>query len=223
MDLSEEFERRLLEQNIQTAQVLGSAIAMRDHDTGAHNLRVALYAGALGEALGLDQLTMRALIAGAFLHDIGKIGIPDSVLLKPGPLSAEERKVMCTHCDLGARLLDQLPAFHDAVPVVRHHHERYDGSGYPDALAGQDIPLTARTFAIVDVFDALTTARPYKQGIEVGRVLEIMEPELGRHFDPKIARAFLGLAPQAYQRFGHQREETLTPALMDLRLRHFGV
>jgi HD-GYP domain-containing protein (c-di-GMP phosphodiesterase class II) len=219
----EEYERRLLEQNIQTAQVLGGAIAMRDHDTGSHNLRVALYAGALGEAMELSQQSMRALIAGAFLHDIGKIGIPDRVLLKEGPLSAEEKGVMRCHCQLGTSLLDQLPAFHDAIPVVRHHHERYDGSGYPDALAGENIPLIARAFAVVDVFDALMSARPYKQGFELATALEIIGTELGAHFDPKVGTAFLRLAPRVFQQFGGQPEEVLFPALAKLRLRHFGV
>lgn len=223
MDPTEECERRLLEQNIQTAQVLGSAIAMRDHDTGAHNLRVALYAGALGEALGLDRQAMRNLLAGAFLHDIGKIAIPDRVLLKPGPLSAEEQEVMRRHCELGAQLLEQLPAFHGAVPVVRHHHERFDGNGYPDALAGEDIPLIARMFAIVDVFDALTSARPYKQEFELGKSLEIIRAAMGTHFDPNVGHAFLGLAPQVFQRLGGQPEESLLPELVELRLRHFGV
>ena len=223
MTTREEFERRLLEQNIQTAQVLGSAIAMRDHDTGAHNLRVALYAGALGEALGLDQPSIRNLVAGAFLHDIGKIAIPDRVLLKPGPLSIEERETMQRHCELGARLLEQLPAFHDAIPVVRHHHERFDGSGYPDALAGDEIPLIARAFAITDVFDALTSVRPYKHGFELGKALEITEAELGKHFDPDLGQTFLGLAPQFFQQFGGRSEEALSPILADLRMRHFGV
>lgn len=218
-----ELDRRLLEQNIQTAQVLGSAIAMRDHDTGEHNLRVALYAGALGEALGLDQQILRDLIAGAFLHDIGKIAIPDSVLLKPGLLSAEEQKVMRRHCELGAQLLEQLPAFHNAIPVVRHHHERFDGTGYPDALAGNGIPLIARAFAITDVFDALTSVRPYKRGFEADKALQIMEAELGKHFDPPLGRTFLGLAPQLFRQFGGQSEEALAPMLAALRMRHFGV
>jgi putative nucleotidyltransferase with HDIG domain len=117
-----EFERRLLEQNIQTAQVLGTAITMRDHGTGAHNLRVALYAGALGEELGFDQGTLRNLIAGAFLHDIGKIAIPDRILLKAGKLSDDEAQVMREHCGYGAQLIEELPAFRGAIPVVRHHH-----------------------------------------------------------------------------------------------------
>jgi putative nucleotidyltransferase with HDIG domain len=219
----DDFERRLLEQNIQTAQVLGGAIALRDHDTGAHNLRVALYAATLGEALALDQDAMRNLLAGAFLHDIGKIAIPDGVLLKPGPLSADEQAVMRRHSELGAQLLGQLPAFQGAIAVVRHHHERYDGGGYPDALAGEDIPLIARVFSIVDVFDALTSVRPYKRGFDLIKALGIIEAGLGSHFDPGPGRLFVDLAPAAFKRFGDLPEDALAPALNDFRLRYFGV
>jgi putative nucleotidyltransferase with HDIG domain len=219
----DEFERRLLEQNIHTAQVLGTAIAMRDHGTGAHNHRVALYAGALGEAVGLDPQSMRDLIAGAFLHDIGKIAIPDGVLLKAGALSAEERAVMQDHNVLGAQLLDELPAFRGAIPVVRHHHERYDGSGYPDHLAGADIPMTARAFAVVDVFDALVSARPYKQAFSLEKALEDLEAGIGTHFDPGFALSFIRLAPLSYRQFASLSEDALKPYVVGLRQRHFGV
>jgi len=219
----DEFERRLLEQNIHTAQVLGTAIAMRDHGTGAHNHRVALYAGALGEAVGLDPQSMRDLIAGAFLHDIGKIAIPDGVLLKAGALSAEERTVMQGHSVLGAQLLDELPAFRGAIPVVRHHHERYDGSGYPDHLAGADIPMTARAFAVVDVFDALVSARPYKQAFSLEKALEDLEAAVGTHFDPGFAAPFIRLAPLSYRQFASLSEDVLKPYVAELRQRHFGV
>lgn len=218
----DEFERRLLEQNIHTAQVLGAAIAMRDHGTGAHNHRVALYAGALGEAVGLDPRSMRDLIAGALLHDIGKIAIPDGVLLKAGTLSAEEWAVMQRHCILGAQLLDELPAFRGAIPVVCHHHERYDGSGYPDHLAGADIPMIARIFAVVDVFDALVSARPYKQSFGLERSLEDLEAGVGTHFDPGFAAPFIRLAPPIYRQFAGLTEDALKPYVVGLRQRHFG-
>lgn len=218
----DEFERRLLEQNIHTAQVLGTAIAMRDHGTGAHNYRVALHAGALGEAVGLDPQSMRDLIAGAFLHDIGKIAIPDGVLLKAGALSAQEWAVMQDHSVLGAQLLDELPAFRGAIPVVRHHHERYDGSGYPDHLAGADIPMTARAFAVVDVFDALVSARPYKQAFSLEKALENLEAGVGKHFDPGFAAPFIRLAPLSYRQFASLSEDALKRYVVGLRQRHFG-
>jgi response regulator RpfG family c-di-GMP phosphodiesterase len=180
-----------------------------------------LYAGALGEDLGLELSSVRGLIAGAFLHDLGKIAIPDRILLKAGPLSGEEREVMQTHCELGAQLLGGLPAFRDAVPVVRHHHERYDGSGYPDHLAGASIPMSARVFAIVDVFDALVSARPYKQALQLGKALEDLESGVGTHFDPCVAAPFIRLAPASYRQFGSLSEDALKPYLDRLVQRHF--
>lgn len=182
--------------------MLGTAITMRDHDTGAHNLRVALYAGALGEELGFDQGTLRDLIAGAFLHDIGKIAIPDRILLKAGKLSDDEAHVMREHCAYGAQLIEELPAFRGAVSVVRHHHERYDGTGYPDQLAGERIPVIARAFAIIDVFDALMSDRPYKRAFPWEEMVTIIDAATGTHFDPGFTSPFLRLAPTVYQMFG---------------------
>ncbi|WP_109117757.1 HD domain-containing phosphohydrolase [Azospirillum sp. TSO22-1] len=216
------FERALLEQNIQIAQVLGKAIAMRDHDTGDHNLRVALYAGLLGDAIGLDPQPVRDLMVGAYLHDLGKIAIPDRILLKAGPLSSAEWEVIRRHCDLGAQLLGQMPAFHYAIPVVRHHHERYDGTGYPDRLTGEDIPLIARAFAVVDVFDALVSVRPYKRAMAFEDALDCLEAGKGTHFDPTLAAAFIRLAPHLYHTFGNLSEDELAPYLDNLRLRLFG-
>jgi putative nucleotidyltransferase with HDIG domain len=218
-----DFQRRLLEQNIRTAQVLGTAIALRDHGTGAHNLRVALYAGALGEAIGLAPETLRDLLGGALLHDIGKIAVPDRILLKAGKLSAKERQVMRRHSEFGAQLLDELPAFHGAIAVVRHHHERYDGNGYPDGLAGEEIPVIARTFAIVDVFDALVSERPYKRALQLPEALKLLEAAVGAHFDPRFAMQFFRLFPGIFVQFGERSEDELKPHLAELRLRHFGV
>lgn len=222
MTLYPEFQRLLLEQNIQTAQVLGTAIAMRDHGTGAHNLRVTLYAGVLGEALGLEAETLRNLLAGALLHDVGKVGIPDHILLKPGKLSAEEMAVMRRHSDLGAALLEELPAFHGAIPVVRHHHERYDGTGYPTGLAGEQIPLIARAFALADVFDALVSERPYKQAFSVTTAVSHLKAGIGSHFDPDLTGVFGELAPTLVQRYGCLSEDDLKPHVAEMRLLHFG-
>lgn len=221
-EMRSELERRLLEHNIQTAQVLGNAVALRDSDTGAHNFRVALYAGRLGEAADLDQQAMRDLIAGAFLHDLGKIAIPDAVLLKPGPLSDEERRVMCRHSDIGAQLLSELPAFRGAIDVVRHHHERFDGTGYPDGLMGTDIPLVARAFSIVDVFDALMSDRPYKRPFDLQRALEEIATGSGTHFDPDFTAHFLRLAPEAWQVLSGLDDDGLRRHVAVMRRRHFG-
>lgn len=222
MSLYPEFERLLLEQNIQTAQVLGTAIAMRDHGTGEHNLRVTLYAGRFGEALSLDAATIRNLLAGALLHDIGKVAIPDRILLKPGKLSAEEMAIMRRHSDLGAMLLEELPAFHGAIPVVRHHHERYDGTGYPGGLAGEDIPLIARAFALVDVLDALVSERPYKQGLSLAEAVGYLQAGAGLHFDPQLGPRFCALLPTLIPQYGSLPEDKLKQHLAEMRLRHFG-
>ncbi len=216
------FERMLLEQNIQIAQVLGNAIAMRDHDTGAHNLRVALYSGLFGQALDLDPQLIRDLVVGAFLHDLGKIAIPDRVLLKAGSLTDEEWEIMRRHCELGERLLGQLPTFHSAIPVIRHHHERYDGTGYPDRLAGNDIPLIARAFAVVDVFDALVSVRPYKQAMPLDKALGILEAGKGTHFDPNLVSVFIMLGPHFQHTFGSLQEEELLSCVASFRQGLFG-
>jgi HD-GYP domain len=218
-----DFERKLLKQNIQTAQVLGTAITMRDHGTGAHNLRVALYSGAFGEALGFDQTMLRNLIAGAFLHDIGKIAIPDTILLKAGKLSDDEELVMREHCRYGAQLIEKLPAFHSALPVVLHHHEQYDGNGYPSGLVGERIPIIARVFAIIDVFDALVSARPYKQALSWTKAVTIIDTASGTHFDPRLTAQFLDLVPTVYLTLGNLTEEELQPHATALRRRYFGI
>jgi HD-GYP domain-containing protein (c-di-GMP phosphodiesterase class II) len=218
-----EFEHRLLEYNIRMAQMLGTAITMRDHGTGAHNLRVALYAGAFGEELGFDRRTLRNLIAGAFLHDIGKISIPDRILLKTGNLSDDETRVMREHCGYGAQLIGEFPAFAGAIPVVRHHHERYDGNGYPSRLAGERIPIIARAFAIIDVFDALVSDRPYKRALPWREAANIIDAATGAHFDPGFILPFLHLVPTVYLKFGSLSVEGLKLHVAQLRLRHFGM
>jgi len=217
------FKRMLLKQNIQTARVLGTAIAMRDHGTGAHNARVALYAGVLGEAFGFELETLRNLIAGAFLHDIGKIAISDLILLKAGKLSSEETQEMRHHSEFGANLLEELPAFHGAIPVVRHHHERYDGGGYPDGLSGWKIPVIARVFAIVDVFDALVSERPYKQGLPLHEAMNILDAGTGTHFDPDLTPLSFGLLSTMFERIGGLSEEELKPHIAAIIQRHFGL
>ncbi len=203
--------------------MLGHAVAMRDHDTSAHNVRVALYAGHLGEALCLDRPMIQSLMKGAFLHDVGKIGIPDRILLKEERLTAEEFAIMRRHSELGAQLLADLAWFTDALPVVRHHHERLDGAGYPDGLMGDAIPLAARAFAIVDVFDALVSARPYKTAFPLSTALEMLEAGIGSQFDPQVASTFIPMIRPYYEQFANRPAEGIGPQLEGLRRRHFGV
>ena len=221
--MSDDVDQRLVEQNIRTAQMLGHAVALRDHDTSAHNMRVALYAGHLGEALAFDRPIIQGLMKGAFLHDVGKIGIPDRILLKPGRLTDEEFAVMRRHPGLGTQLLEDLPWFADALPVVRHHHERVDGAGYPDGLMGESIPAVARAFAIVDVFDALVSDRPYKAAFPLAEAVTLLAAGAGTQFDAAFVSAFLRIAPPLYGEVAGQPPQGVQPHLEDLRRRHFGV
>lgn len=214
---------RLLEQNISTAQMLGHAVAMRDHDTSEHNSRVAWFSGRMGEELGLDGEAIRSLMKGAFLHDIGKIGIPDSVLLKPGRLDSREKRIMQRHALLGSELLLPLPWFNDALPVVLHHHEHFDGTGYPHALKGEEIPLIARVFAMVDVFDALLSVRPYKKAYTFEKTLSILQEGSNKHFDSLLLVAFCGIARQMHEQVVDRSAEEVQHMLEKLRLRHFGI
>jgi putative two-component system response regulator len=141
---------------------LALTIEARDRTTEGHCQRLAHYASALGRTLGLDEDDVAALARGGYLHDVGKVGIPDAVLLKPGPLTPAEYELMKQHTIIGDRLCAELRSLRTVRPIVRHHHERLDGSGYPDGLRGDATPLLAQIMGIVDVFDALTTARPYK-------------------------------------------------------------
>jgi HD-GYP domain-containing protein (c-di-GMP phosphodiesterase class II) len=200
-----DYSTQLLDANLETLLVLGSAIAKRDSDTDAHNYRVTLYSTRMGEALGLSAAEMRALIKGAFLHDVGKLGIPDNILLKPAKLDAQEFTVMKTHVDKGADIVQPSSWLRDGTSVVGYHHEKYTGGGYPHGLRGEDIPITARIFAMADVFDALTSHRPYKKPLTFQETMEILEQDRGKHFDPKVLDAFGKIARDLHDRYaGHE-------------------
>jgi putative nucleotidyltransferase with HDIG domain len=194
--------RSLLESTVELMRVLGSAIAQRDSDTDSHNYRVALYAIHFAQELGRPSQEIASLIAGAFLHDVGKIGIPDGILLKPGRLTVEELDVMKTHATIGEEIVRESRWLLRASEVVAGHHEWFDGSGYPKGIKGQEIPFGARLFAIVDVFDALTSKRPYKDTMTLDQALEIMRGESGRHFDPGMLSTFEKVAGDYLKRFG---------------------
>ena len=133
---------------------------------------------------------LRSLERGSLLHDIGKIGISDTILHKPGPLSEEEWVVMRRHPDIGAKIVEGIPFLEDTIPLIRHHQERWDGTGYPDGLRGEEIPILARMFSIVDAFDALTSKRPYRQKISEQEALEYIQEQAGTFFDPEIVEVF---------------------------------
>ena len=159
---------------------LALTIEARDSTTGGHCQRLARYGSALGRALGLDEDDVSALARGGFLHDVGKVGIPDAVLLKRGPLTPDEYELIKAHTVIGDRLCGELRLLRRVRPIVRHHHERLDGSGYPDGLRGDAIPLVAQIMGIVDVFDALTTERPYRAALPVAWAAEELRREVAR-------------------------------------------
>lgn len=180
--------------------VLSSAIAKRDNDTEEHNLRVAVMAVHLAIAVGLDRRLIPGLFIGALLHDVGKIGVPDSILLKPGKLSPAEQHEMERHVIYGDDILPHSTWFREAGLVVHFHHERIDGSGYPEGRRGTEIPAQARLFAVVDAFDALTSNRPYRQPIDLGQALLMMERERSTHFDSTYLDAFNTIAETLFTR-----------------------
>jgi putative two-component system response regulator len=173
---------------------LGLTIEARDPYTHGHCQRLATYATALGRHLGLEEDQLVALHRGAFLHDVGKIGIPDAVLLKTGALTPSEYALMQQHTVIGDNLCSELRLLEDVRPIVRHHHEHPDGSGYPDRLTGEQIPLLARILSVVDVYDALTTERPYRSAFPPERAIQELRKEAAKGWKfPAIVDAFASL------------------------------
>ena len=176
-----------------TIYALTAAIDTKDHYTFQHSKNVAYYATELARALNLNSDVIEIVRQAALLHDIGKIGIPESILNKPGKLTDEEYEVIKGHVEASIGIIRHLPSLDYVIPAVIGHHERYDGKGYPRRIAGENIPLTARILCVADSFDAMTSKRCYKEGIPVERVLKILREEEDRQFDPKLARVFEGL------------------------------
>jgi putative two-component system response regulator len=159
---------------------LALTIEAKDPYTEGHCDRLSKYSVALGEKLGLSEELRVALRRGGLVHDIGKLAVPEHILLKPGPLTPEERKIMEQHPIEGERICAPLRSFRHVLPIIRHHHEKWDGSGYPDGLKGEQIPLTARILQVTDIYDALTTDRPYRKALPSEEALSIMREEVGR-------------------------------------------
>jgi response regulator RpfG family c-di-GMP phosphodiesterase len=174
-----------------TLEALGSALDTRDVGTESHSRRVHGYALATAREYGMPEADLADLAHGVLLHDIGKIGIPDAILLKPGPLTAEEWAIMRTHPEIGRRLIEKIPFLRGAVPIVYCHHEKWDGSGYPCGLRAGEIPVGARIFAVVDAFDAMTFDRPYSMAIPFDAAKSELKRCAGAHFDPAVVEAFL--------------------------------
>lgn len=192
---------------------LGKIVEARDPYTRGHCERLATYASALGASLGLDQEDLAALYRGAFLHDIGKIAVPDRVLLKPSRLDPEEYELMKQHPQIGESLCGSLRSLDRVRPIVRHHHERCNGGGYPDGLAGDDIPLLAQIVSVVDVFDALTTDRPYRKALSTAAAYETLIAEAEAGWRPrKLVDIFVNLhrAGSSFQ-VAHARSDIAGP------------
>lgn len=215
------YSEDLLSSNLETIKVLGSAIAKRDSDTDAHNYRVTIYAIHLAKEINLDPARIHSLIKGSFLHDVGKIGIRDNVLLKPGKLDNDEFAIMKTHVNHGDEIIAGVNWLNDASPVVFSHHEKFDGSGYPEGTRGEAIPIEARIFAIVDVFDALTSERPYKKPFSYDKTIDILQESAGSHFDPELVNAFLRISEDLYKNYSGREDENLKLELSELSKSYF--
>jgi putative nucleotidyltransferase with HDIG domain len=196
-----------------TLEAMGDALDLRDQETEGHSKRVTAYTIALARAMGLNSDELRVLARGAFLHDIGKIATPDSILLKPGRLNAEEMSIMREHCERGYEMVRKIPFLREAAEIVYAHQERFDGKGYPRGLRGEEIPLGARIFAIADTFDAMTSDRPYRRGTTVEAATKEIARCAGGQFDPKIVEVFCSLPPESWNELRAEIEKLSTAAL----------
>ena len=188
-DKNEELERAYLD----TIGILRQTVEAKDPYTRGHSDRVSEYSVLIGKKLGLDEKTLHILKIGGLFHDIGKIGIPDSILLKESKLSDEEYSQIKNHPMIGVHMLGDAAIFTDILPIVKHHHERYDGRGYPSQLVGDDIPYVARIAAVADTFDAMTSKRSYRDSLPIDVVRAEIERCSGTQFDPNIAKVFLDI------------------------------
>ncbi len=176
-----------------TLEALGAALDLRDSQTAGHSERVSRYCLRIARALGLGGEELKQLVRGAYLHDIGKIGIPDGILLKGGALTAEEMTVMQTHVRIGCELVERVQFLAPAVELILTHQERWDGHGYPRGLRGEEIPLQARIFAVADTLDAMTSERPYRQAVSFAAARAEIARQSGLQFDPEVVRVFLSI------------------------------
>lgn len=211
----------LQQTRLQIIQCLGRAAEYRDNETGLHVVRMSHYSHILALAAGLGEARAEEIMNAAPMHDIGKIGVPDAVLLKAGPLDETERSIMQEHVRMGAEILGEhdSPLLRMARSIALAHHEKYDGSGYPAGLAGEAIPIEARIVAIADVFDALTSVRPYKKAWTVDDAIALLQREKGRHFDPVLVDLFIDQLAAILEIKERYAEETvdvqLRPALAE--------
>jgi len=187
-----------------TLEALGNALDLKDAETEGHSRRVTAFTMAIAHALGLPDARRKVIGRGAFLHDIGKMAIPDAILRKPGRLTPEEEAVMREHCLLGYQMLRKIPFLHEPAEIVYSHQEHYDGSGYPRGLHGEQIHLGARIFSVADAFDAITSDRPYRAAQSISSARREVEKNSGTQFDPKIVDVFLSLPEDFWVRLRDQ-------------------
>ncbi len=183
-----------------TLSALGGALDMKDAETEGHCQRVTSITIAIAKQMGVDRSALAHIARGAFLHDIGKMGVPDSILRKPGKLTEEERAVMRRHCDIGYAVLEKIPFLSEAAEIVLAHQEHYDGSGYPRGLRGEQIPLGARIFAVADTLDAMISDRPYRRALPLSAAREEIRRCGGTQFDPAVVEVFLGMPESLWQK-----------------------
>lgn len=194
----QERTQELFQTQLEIIKRLGLAAEYRDNETGLHIVRMSQISALLAKAAGLDDVEAEMVLNASPMHDIGKIGIPDHILLKPGKLNSEEWVTMQTHTTIGARILSghHSSLLEMACEIALTHHEKWDGSGYPKGLKGNDIPLTGRIVALADVFDALTSERPYKHAWTARDAVTLIKEDSGKHFDPRLVEQFLSLLPE---------------------------
>jgi len=201
-----------------TITILAQSVELRDKYTGNHTERVTRYSMLLGEHLDLSTEDLNWIRLGTPLHDIGKIGIPDEILNKPGRLTPEEFKIMQSHTTKGAKILEQVPDLAPVIPIARSHHERWDGLGYPDGLKGQQIPVLARIVAVADAFDAMTSDRPYRPGMPEATAFAELEKQKAKQFDPDFAAAFIYIRQRIVQEMKAETKQIGIPNAPTLRL-----
>ncbi|MFP4192733.1 MAG: HD-GYP domain-containing protein [Candidatus Hydrogenedentota bacterium] len=199
-----------------TLVALVTALDARERDTQLHSLRVRAYAVLLGQQLGLNPHQLAILGEAALLHDVGKIGVPDAILLKPDGLTSKEREVVEKHPITGERILRDVPFLQEAARIVYAHHERYDGGGYPEGLAGNEIPLGARIFAVVDTFDALRSARPYKPALSYEEAVRTIREGSGTQFDPYVVEAFMAVPKRKWDELAEKVRREHAGALKEV-------
>ena len=196
----------------QTLEALGEAIDLRDSQTAGHSRRVARYSTQILTEMGATEPQLRGVTMGAWLHDIGKLAIPDAILLKPGPLTQEERRIMQRHAQIGYDLVKRIPFLREAAAIILTHHERCDGSGYPQNLIADQIPLGAKIFAVVDTVDAMTSNRPYRSALPFDEARNEIRRGYGIQYDSRVAEAFLNIPIQTWEALRAEAEAEMRPA-----------